>query len=183
MSASTGSPPPVGHALKLDQHGIAVLRRAAFDRNKRRGALAHFLDRFVHLRVARFDLVHLHLQILVITQLEFGKDFEDRAELQRLAFLEFDLVHFGARHRNQILFVQRLLEIFGHERLHHFALYIVRKAAPHQRDGRFARTESGNARDARDIARHFFGGLRYVVGRNFQLDFAFAGRFGHVIVF
>ena len=166
-------------AHQFDQSVVAVFRRAAFDGNKRGGTLAHFFERLVHLRVADFIRVHLDLEILVIAQLEFGKDFEDRAEFQRLAFFEFDLVHFGARDRDQFFFVERFFEIFRHERLHHFALNVFGEAAANQRDGRLARTESGNARHARDVARHFFGRFLHVLGRNFQLDFTLAGCFCH----
>ena len=99
--------------------------------------------------------------------------------MQRLAFLEFDFVHFGARDRNEFLFVESLLEVFGHERLNDFALNIVGEAAANQRDRRFAGTKSGDARHLRDIARDFLSRFLNVLGRNFQLDFALAVCFGH----
>ena len=71
----------------------------------------------------------MNFQILVIAQLEFRQHFEDRAELQRLAFFELDFIHFGASDRDQFFLVERFLEVFGHERLHHFALNIFGEAA------------------------------------------------------
>ena len=97
----------------------------------------------------------LTCEILVIAQLEFRQHFEHRAEFQRLAFLEFDFVHFRARDGNEFLLVERLFEIFRHERLHHFALNVVGETAAHQCHGRLAGTESGDAGD-RAISRATF---------------------------
>ena len=83
------------HAGKFHQRVIAVFRRAAFDGNKRGGALAHFLDRLVDFRVARLDVVDFNFQVFVIAQLEFRQHFEHRAEFQRPAFLEINFVDFA----------------------------------------------------------------------------------------
>ncbi len=133
--------------------------------------------RLVDLLVADLDLVHLDVQILVIAQLEFRQHLENGAELQRLAFLELNVVHFRARHRNHLFLVERLLEIFRHERLHDFALDVFGEPAADQRDGRLPGTESRDAGDARDVARHLLGGLLNILRRNFQFDFALAGSF------
>ncbi len=166
-------------ADQLDERVIAVLRGASLDRNERRGALAHLFERLLHLGVADLDLVHLHLDALVVAQLEFGQNFEDRAKAQRLAFLELDLVHLGARHRDELLLVERLLEVLRHERLHHLALDVLGETAAHQRHGRFAGPESGDAGDPGDVPRDFFRRFLDVLSRNFQLDFALAGCFSH----
>ena len=118
-------------------------------------------------------------EIFVIAQLEFRKHFEHSAEAQRLAFFEINFVHFRARYGNKIFFTERLFEIFRHQRLHHFALNIFGEAAANQCDGSFAGTKSRDASHAREIARYFFGGFRYVLGWNFQLEFTFACGFCH----
>ena len=168
-----------GNAGELDLHEVAVLRRAAFDRNEGGSVVAHFFDGLIHLRVAGFDRVHGDFQIFVIAELEFGQDFKDGAELQRLAFLELDLVDFRTRYRDEFLFVEGLLEVLGDERLNHFALNVIGEPAADQRDGSFAGAKSGNPGDAREVACDFVGSFLNVLGRNFQLEFALACCFCH----
>jgi hypothetical protein len=169
------------NAHQLDQHVIAVFRRTPFDGNVGGRSLAHFFECFVDLLVADLNLVHFDTEVLVIAKVELGEDFEDRAELERLAFLEMNIVHFGTSYRCEFLFVESLLEIFGHQRLNYFALNIFGKAASDNRHRGLARPESGNARNARNVARDFLGGFLNVFSRNFQLDLAFtSGGFGHV---
>ena len=160
---------------------IAVFRRASFYWDKRRRALAHLLHHLIHLRVAGFHRVHLYFQALVLAQLKLRQHLEHRAELQRLAFLEFDLVHFRPRHRHEFLLVKRLLQVFRHQRLQHFALNVVRKSPANQSHRRLPRTESRNPRHARQIARYFLGRFRHILGWNFQLDLTLASCLCHGI--
>ena len=162
-----------GSARQLDEDGIAFLCGPVFNGDECGGALAHLFQRFFHLGVAHFDFVNLNLKILVIAEFEFRQDFEDGAELQGLAFLEFDLIDFGPHDRNKLFLVESFFEILGHERLQHFALNVIREAAADYGDGSFARTESGDASQTRDIARYFIRSLLDVLGRNFQLNLAF----------
>ena len=166
-------------AHQLDQNVVAVFRRTSFDRNVGGRALAHLFERFVYLLVAHLNLVNLHVQVLVVAQFEFRQHLEDRAKLQRLAFLEVHVVDFRPRNRNELFLIERLPEIFRHERLHHFALNVIGEAASHQRHRRFSGTKPGNPRHARDVARHFLGGFLDVVRWNFQLNLSFAGCFSH----
>ena len=112
-------------------------------------------------------------------EVELRQNLKNRAELQGLAFFEFDFIHFGAGYGNELLFVESLLKIFRHERLNHFALNVIGKTASHQRDGRLAGTKSGDARDSRNVTRDFLGGFLNVLSRNFQFNFALAGSFSH----
>src|SRR5208282_4740099 len=166
-------------AHQLDERVVAVFGGAALDGHKRGRTIAHFVESLVHLRVAHLDSFDVHFEILVIAELEFGKNFEYSAKFQRLAFLEFNFVYFRARDRDQFFLVERFFEILGDKRLDHFAFNVLREAATNQRDGRLARTKSGNARHAGDIASDLFGRFLDVLGWNFQLDFTFASGFCH----
>src|ERR1700693_5430217 len=138
----------LGHAGKLDEYEIAILPRAAFDRHKSGGAIAHLLDNFVDLRLAGLDGVNLHIQVFVITKFKLRQHFEYGPELKWLAFLELDLVDLGPGHRHELLFIEGLLQVFRNERLQNFTLYIVSKAPANQGDGSFSGTKSGNTRHA-----------------------------------
>src|ERR1700730_8195317 len=104
-------------ARQLDKNVIAILCGAALHRNERRGTLPHLFEGFFYLRVADFNLIDLDLEVFVIAELEFRKDFKNRAEAQRLAFLAVDVIHFGASDRNKLLLIESLLKMLWDKRL------------------------------------------------------------------
>ena len=57
---------------------------------------------------------HFEIEIFVIGELEFGKNFEDGAEFEGLAFREIQLVDLGLRNRGQLLLGDSLFDALGH---------------------------------------------------------------------
>ena len=174
----------VGSAHQFQLRDSRRLRPARpSDGSKRRGALAHLLESLCDVLVGHFHRGHFNFQILVIAQLKFRQNFEDRAEFQRLAFGEIQLVHLRLRDRSQFLLGDGFFDALGHQRLQHFALDVVREAAADQRDRRLARTEAGHARNARKFLRHALHLFRYFFRGNFQIQFAAASCFSHGTIF
>ena len=90
---------------------------------------------------------HFERQIFVIAQLEFGEDFEDGAEFQRLAFVVVEFFDLRLRDGGEFLFVDGFFDAFGNEGLQDFALDVVGEAAADQCERSFAGAEAGDARN------------------------------------
>src|SRR6266404_5388116 len=111
---------------------VVVLDRAALDGREGCGAFGHFLQSFVDVFVSDVHHGHFEIEIFIIAKLEFGENFEDGAEFERLAFGKIELVDLGLRNGGQFLLGDRLFNALRNERLHDFALDIVGEAAADQ---------------------------------------------------
>ena len=111
---------------------VAILNRAALDGRKRCGTFAHLFERFRHVLVRDVHRGHVELQALVITQFEFRQHFEDRAELQRLALVEIQLIHLRLRNWGEFLFGHGFFHALRHQRLQHFSLDVICELAANQ---------------------------------------------------
>ena len=87
-------------------------------------------------------------------RLEFRQHFEDRAEFQRLAFVEIEFFDLRLRNRSQFLLGDGFFDALGHQRLQHFALDVVGEAAANQCNGSFAGAEAGYARHFGEFLGH-----------------------------
>ena len=159
---------------------IVVLDDAAFDRRERRSALLHFRERVGHAFVGDGHFRHLDFHVLVVAQRKFRQHFKRGAEFQRLAFVVLQLVDLRLRNGCEFLFGDGLFDVFGNERLQHFALDVAGETLLDQRNRRFARTKAGHARDLGKILGDFFRGFSYFVGRDFQVQFFPASCFRHL---
>ena len=122
---------------------------------------------------------HFDFETFVIAKLEFRKDFEDGAELQRLAFGKIQLLDLRLRNRRQLLFGDGFFDALRDERLQHFALDILGEAPADQGDGRFAWPKTGHTGDPRELLGHALNFLGYFFRGNFQIQLAAASCFSH----
>ena len=125
---------------------VAVLNRPPLHWRERGRALPHFLERLRRVLVGNVHRRHFERQVLVIAQLELRQHFKDGAKLQRLAFVEIQLVHLRLRNRRQFLLRYRFLHALRHQRLQHFSLDVFGKLPPDQRNWGFATPESRHVR-------------------------------------
>ena len=169
-------------AQQLHLSKVTVLNRPPFYGRKRCGTLTHLFQGFRYVVFRDIHRGHLEFQPFVIAQLKFRQHLKHGAKLQRLAFVEIQLVHFWLRNRRELLLRHRFLHAFGHQRLQHFALDVLRESPPNQRNWRFAPPESRNGRDAREFLRDTFDLLRHFLRGDFQLQLAAAGCFSHATV-
>ena len=117
-------------AQKFHLGEIAILNRAPFHRCKRRRALAHVFERLGHVFGGDVHRGHLERQILVIAQFEFRQHFKNRAEFQRLPFVEIQFIHLRLRHWRKFLLRHRFFHPLRHQRLQHFSLDVLREFPP-----------------------------------------------------
>ncbi len=160
-------------------HIVAVLDDAPFDRGKRRRPLAHLFESLRNVRVGDIHRGHFDREALVIPKLEFREDFEDGAELQRLALGKIELLNLRLRNGCPLLFRDGFFDALWYERLQHFALDIFRESPANQRDRRFARPESWHACDTRKFLGHALNFFRYFFRGNLQIQLAAARCFSH----
>jgi hypothetical protein len=146
------------------------------------GALAHLFEGFRHVFFGNVHRGHLELQLFVIAQFEFRQHFKYCPELQRLPFVEIQLVHLRLRDGRQFLFGNGLFHALGHQRLQHFSFDVIRELASNQRNGRLPAAKSRHVRNARKFLRHAFNLFRYFFRGNLQLQLAAAGCFSHTTV-
>ena len=161
---------------------VAVLNRTPLDWRKRRGPLAHLLQRLRHVRVRDVHSGHFERQVFVIAQLEFRKHFKNSAKLQRLALVEIELVHLWLRNGRQFLFGNRFFHALRHQRLQHFSLDVLREFSPDQRNWSFAAAESRHVRQPCELLRHALNLFRYFFGGNLQFQLAAARCFSHTAI-
>src|SRR5215472_16871357 len=169
-------------AEQLHLREVTVLDGPTFDRCKRRRPLAHLLQGLLYVILGDVHGGHFQFQPLVTAQVEFRHHFEDRAKLQRLSFVEVQLVHFRLGNRRQLLFRYGLFHALWNQRLQHFPLYVFRESPPDQRDGGFSAPESRNRRQPRELFCHALDLLRYFLGGNFQFQLAAAACLSHKTV-
>jgi hypothetical protein len=151
------------HQLQL--HVIAVFDGPPFDRRKRRRPLAHLLKGLGNIRFGEVHRGHFNFKSFVIPKFEFRQNFENRAELQRLALGKIQFLNLGLRNGRQFLLRDGLLDALRDERLQYFTFNIFGEAPADERYRGFAWPESRHARDARkflchalNLFRHFFRG-------------------------
>jgi hypothetical protein len=169
-----------GSAEKLDLHKIAILDRAAFDGSEGGGPLLHFGERTGDALVRNVHLGHLDLERFVISEGEFGEDFEGSAELQGLPFLKVELIDLGLRNGSELLLGDGFFDVLGDESVKDLALNVFGEAALDEGNGGFARSETGDAGDASQFFSDFFRGFGNFLGGNFQVEFFAACDIRHI---
>ena len=113
------------------------------------------------------SLFDFHLQAFVGAQLKLRQHFKTGSEFQRAILRVVHVIDLRLRYGNQLLVLDGLVDLLGNQRLQHFAFDVVGESAANQRNRRFAGPKSGNARDARKLARHPLDCLLHVGGGNF----------------
>ena len=180
LSASSGSPPPAGHALQLELRVIAVGDGAAFDGNESGGAVAQLLDAPCRHRRRRPRRSSTSTsRSLYCPSSNSGRTSNDGAEFQRAGFREVDLVDLRLRDRHQLLSFTACSICSGTSDCSTSLLMSSAKRRRISGDGGLARAKPGNARDARKFLGHAFDCFLHVFGGNFQFQFAPASCFSH----
>ena len=110
----------------------------------------------------------------IFLKFELGRDFKFGLELERLAFLELDVLDAGPADRLQLFFLHLLFEKFRKQILQDVFAHLPREFGADQADGSFAWAEArklGLLLDSGDDAIGLAGDF---IHRNGDFDFVFA---------
>ena len=144
-----------GNADHVHEDRVAVGNSAIFDRLVARRAFAQLLERLFHGLVVDADRLLAQREARVIARVDWGNRFERGRELQRLAFLDDDILNVRCVDGFHTALPQCLVHRPRDEPMRHIVKDLVPEPLPHHLGGYFPGPEARNAGGAAVVPRHF----------------------------
>ena len=171
LGAATLERLAVARSRERDDRVVAVLGAAALDRGERRVLVTQLLEDLVDAGVVdRLDLGS-EVEVLVVAELDLGRDLDGRLEDERLALLGLDDLDIGVRQRQEVLLDHGFAICVTDQVLDRLVENGARaEMALENRSGGLARPEARHARPARQATDRVVDGAAEPLGRQLDLE-------------